>query len=118
MTTVATAYLDCWNETDAAVRRDLLQRWFAADVTYVDPMAEAAGLDAFDATIAAVQRQFAAFVFTPLGDVDGHHRLARFRWGLGPAGAAPVVEGSDVVVTDAEGRITSVLGFLDKVPAA
>ena len=117
MSTVADAYLDCWNETDAATRRALLEQWFTADVSYVDPLAEVTGLEQFDAAIAAVRQQFPGFVFTALGDVDGHHRLARFRWGLGPAGAEPVVEGSDVVVTDADGRIRSVLGFLDRVPS-
>ena len=42
----------------------------------------------------------------------------RFTWGLGPADAEPLVVGFDVVVLDDEGRIDTVLGFLDKVPAA
>ncbi|MGH8862139.1 MAG: nuclear transport factor 2 family protein, partial [Jatrophihabitantaceae bacterium] len=42
---------------------------------------------------------------------------ARFAWGLGPAGAEPIVEGFDVVVLDGDDRIATVLGFLDKVPS-
>jgi hypothetical protein len=49
--------------------------------------------------------------------VDAHHQQARFTWGLGPEGAEPVVIGFDVAVTGEDGRITSVHGFLDKVPA-
>jgi hypothetical protein len=56
-------------------------------------------------------------VFTPAGPVDAHHQQARFTWGLGPEGAEPVVIGFDVAVTGEDGRITSVHGFLDKVPA-
>ena len=43
--------------------------------------------------------------------------MVRFGWGLGPYGAEPVVLGFDVVTTDADGRIATVVGFLDKVPA-
>ncbi len=113
---VATTYLACWNETDPQARRALLEQGWSETATYVDPMVEVTGRDQLDATIAAVQAQFPELRFSPLGDVDAHHRQARFRWGLGVPGAEPVIEGSDVVLTDADGRITSVLGFLDKLP--
>jgi hypothetical protein len=109
-------YLDSWNETDATARRKLIDELWAEDASYIDPMAEAHGRDAIDATIAAVQAQFPGFVFTPAGLVDAHHRQARFGWGLGPRGAEPVVVGFDVALTDEDGRLTRVLGFLDKVP--
>jgi hypothetical protein len=117
MTELIDRYLACWNEKDAATRRDLLARSWTEDARYVDPMAQAQGLDAIDATIAAVQGQFPDFVFTPFGPVDAHNQIARFNWGLGPADAEPIVIGFDVAVTDADGRITEVLGFLDRVPA-
>jgi hypothetical protein len=50
--------------------------------------------------------------------VDANHHQARFTWHLGPASGEPVVIGFDVVVLDRDGRIRSVHGFLDKVPAA
>jgi hypothetical protein len=109
-------YLDCWNETDPAARRKLVEDVFANDASYIDPMVEARGVDAIDATIAAVQAQFPDFVFGPIGPVDAHHDQVRFSWGLGPAGAEPPIVGFDVAVTDADGRIATVLGFLDKVP--
>jgi len=111
-------YLACWNATDPEVRADLIVATFAPEATYVDPMADAAGYDALTATIAAVQQQFPGFVFSPVGEVETHHDVTRFQWGLGPAGAEPVVVGSDVVTTGADGRITSVVGFLDVLPAA
>ncbi|SHG47930.1 SnoaL-like domain-containing protein [Jatrophihabitans endophyticus] len=110
------AYLDTWNATEPAGRRALLARHWAPDASYVDPLATATGTDELDATIAAVQAQFPGFVFTALGEADGHQRLVRFRWALGPAGADAVVEGFDVLVTDGAGRIRQVLGFLDRVP--
>ncbi len=110
-------YLACWNETDAATRRALLAAHWTADATYTDPLVDVEGLDALNSTIAAVQEQFPGFAFTPIGPVDAHHDIARFSWGLGPVGAEPLVVGFDVVTTDADGRISSVLGFLDRVPA-
>jgi hypothetical protein len=116
MNDVVARYLDCWNETDAATRRKLIDEVWAADASYIDPLAEAHGRDAIDATIGAVQAQFPGMVFTLAGPVDAHHRQARFTWGLGPDGGEPLVIGFDVAVTDGDARISSVLGFLDRVP--
>lgn len=117
MTDIRTRYLSCWNETDPIARQRLLAAAWTVGSSYTDPLAEVKELQQIDATIAAVQAQFPGFVFTPVGGVDGHHQLARFSWGLGPADAEPVIVGSDVVVTDTDGRIATVLGFLDKVPS-
>jgi SnoaL-like protein len=113
---LVTRYLACWNETDPAARATLVGDTWTADAGYVDPMVAADGPEQITATIGAVQDQFPGFVFTPVGTADAHHDLIRFRWGLGPAGAEPVVVGFDVVRTDASGRIASVAGFLDVVP--
>jgi hypothetical protein len=99
-------YLACWNETDPAARRALLEAHWAVDATYTDPLAEVAGQDALDAAITAVQTQFPGWVFAPGGQFDAHHQQARFTWTLGPAGADAPVAGFDVVMTDADGRIS------------
>jgi hypothetical protein len=118
MPDVIERYLDCWNETDPAARRKLIEQVWAPEASYTDPLADVTGRAAIDATIAAVQGQFPGFVFTLAGPVDAHHRQARFSWNLGPAGEEPVVVGSDVALTGPDGEITAVFGFLDKVPAA
>ncbi len=106
-------YLETWNETDPAARRKAIDELWAEDGVYTDPSAVAAGRDAIDATIAAVQNQFAGLAFTLAGPVDAHHDIARFTWNLGDE----LVIGFDVMVLDDEGRIAKVHGFLDKVPA-
>jgi hypothetical protein len=111
-------YLTAWNATDPAARRAAIARVYTEDARYADPLADVTGHDQLDALIAAAHDQFPGFVFTPMGSVDGHHDQARFTWGLGPAGAEPVVVGSDVVTLAEDGRISLVLGFLDRVPAA
>jgi SnoaL-like domain len=110
-------YLACWNETDADTRRALLAEHWIGDATYVDPLVDVRGRDAVDAVIAGAQQQFPGFVFTAAADVDTHHDVTRFGWGLGPAGAVPIILGFDVVTTAADGRIERVVGFLDRVPA-
>ncbi|MFC8720360.1 nuclear transport factor 2 family protein [Kitasatospora sp. NPDC057198] len=115
---LAERYLAAWNETDPAARRKLVEETWAADGTYTDPLVVARGHEQFDATLAAVQAQFAGLVFT-LGPVDAHHDVARFTWELAPEGAEePLVIGFDVLTATADGRIATVVGFLDKVPTA
>ncbi|HLT59917.1 MAG TPA: nuclear transport factor 2 family protein [Microlunatus sp.] len=116
-TPLAERYIACWNETDPAARRAAVDELWASDARYVDPLVEAEGRDAIDATIAAVQQQFPDFRFRLAGPVDGHHRQTRFSWELGPGGADPApVVGFDVAETDADGRLRTVFGFLDRVP--
>jgi hypothetical protein len=110
-------YIAAWNETDAAKRRELVGALWAADGSYTDPLADVRGPDAIAELIGAAQQQFPGFGFTLGGPVDVNHHQARFTWHLGPAGAEPVVIGFDVVVLDGDGRIASVHGFLDRVPA-
>jgi SnoaL-like domain len=111
-------YIAAWNETDAAARRELVGSLWTADGSYTDPLADVQGADAIAGLMGAAQQQFPDLVFTLGGPVDANHNQARFTWHLGPDGGEPVVIGFDVVVLDGDGRIASVHGFLDKVPAA
>ncbi len=113
---LATRYLAVWNETDAAARRARIRALFAEDCSYTDPNVIVRGQDALDGFIGAVQKQFAGVGFHLAGNVDGHHDVARFTWHARPAGASePAAIGFDVAVIDG-GRITQVIGFLDKAP--
>jgi hypothetical protein len=114
----ARRYLQSWNQLDARARRTSIDELFAETCTYTDPMATVVGRDGIDGFIAAVQKQFAGVRFELAGHVDTHHDVARFTWhALAPGVAEPVAIGFDVMVTDA-GKITQIVGFLDKAPAA
>jgi hypothetical protein len=112
---LADQYIAAWNETDAGARRALVARTWTEDATYVDPVMTGAGHDQISAMIGAAQAQFPGFRFTLTGKVDAYADKMRFSWGAGPAGAEPVVEGSDFVVLAGD-RLKTVTGFLDKVP--
>ena len=110
------AYLQAWNATDPEARRALIERVFAPDARYVDPLADVTGTEALDALVAGVQAQFRGMRFSGVGEVDAHHDVCRFRWGLGPDGAEPLLIGFDVAAVTPDGRIGTVHGFLDRVP--
>jgi hypothetical protein len=50
--------------------------------------------------------------------IDSHNDCARFAWSLGPAAGPAVVEGVDFCALSPEGRLVSVVGFIDRMPAA
>ena len=88
VTTVDT-YLAMWNEEDAAARATVIERAWAPDGRYVDPMLEAHGHDALSAMVAGVHAQFPDQRFRRTTGVDAHHDQVRFGWEL----AAPDVTG-------------------------
>lgn len=110
-------YLATWNEADDARRRDLIARTFAPAARYVDPLAASAGHAEIDALIRAVQARFPGLAFIRAATPDHHGNFVRFSWHLAPSGGAPVAGGTDFGVLDADGRFTSVTGFLDAVTA-
>ncbi len=113
-------YLEIWNEPDADARRAAVADVYADGAQYVDPLVDVTGHDQISELIGAVQQQVPGHVFR-LGDggVDAHHNVARFTWELVPAGGGESLAiGFDVAVIEDDGRIASVLGFLDKAPAA
>ncbi len=111
-------YIDGWNETDALRRRNLIKDVYTEHARYTDPMIDANGWEAIDATIVAVQGMFPGHRFSLAGPVDAHHDTLRFQWHLAaPGDDEPLVVGFDVASLE-HGRIRQVFGFLDKVPQA
>ncbi|MFB7599239.1 nuclear transport factor 2 family protein [Streptomyces sp. NPDC056160] len=111
-------YLEAWNASGPEALGKAVAAAWTPDGRYTDPLAEAGGHEQIAALIAGAHEQFPGFVFRLSGGVDGHHDTARFSWELVSEadGSAPVA-GFDVITLDGEGRIRSVLGFLDRVPA-
>lgn len=116
-TTIAERHLAVWNEPDAERRRALIQQTWAEDASYIDPLAQGAGHSGIDTMIAAFQAQFPGYRFRPAGAIESHHSYARFSWEMAADGQAPIAGGTDFAVLAADGRLQSVVGFLDFVPA-
>jgi hypothetical protein len=115
-TTIANRYIDLWNERTPAKRREMLGQNWTADASYIDPLMRGDGLDGVDALIAGVQQRFPDFRFKLIGEPNGYGEHLRFSWGLGPDGVDSPIKGTDFAVLS-DGRIRSITGFLDQVPA-
>jgi len=114
--TIARNYIDLWNERAQQRRREILNANWTADATYVDPLMSGAGHDGVDALISGVQQRFPDFKFRLIGEPNGFGDHLRFSWGLGPDGGDSPIKGTDFAVLR-DGRIRSITGFLDQVPA-
>ncbi|MFE0101565.1 nuclear transport factor 2 family protein [Streptomyces sp. NPDC059009] len=117
--TAVARYFEAWNTQGADDRAKAVAAAWTEDGTYTDPLADVAGHEGIAAVIAGAGEQFPGFEFRQTGTVDGHHDTARFTWELVSVadGSAPVA-GSDVITLAEDGRIRTVLGFLDRLPAA
>jgi hypothetical protein len=114
---IASRYIATWNATDSAKRQALLADHWTVNARYADPLMSAEGTVELAGMIGAVHERFPGFRFSLINTPDGHGDWVRFSWGLGPDGAEPVVEGSDIVRME-NGQLAEIVGFLDKVPAA
>ncbi|GAA2932560.1 nuclear transport factor 2 family protein [Kitasatospora cinereorecta] len=112
-------YFAAWNAGTAEERAKAVAAAFTEDATYTDPLAEVRGHEELAAVIGGAREQFPGFDFVPTGKPDAHHGLARFTWDLVSRadGSAPVA-GFDVITLAGDGRISSVSGFLDRLPGA
>ncbi|GAA1364436.1 nuclear transport factor 2 family protein [Streptomyces beijiangensis] len=117
--TAVARYLEAWNAKGAENIAKAVAAAWTEDGSYTDPLVEVIGQDGVAAVIAGAQAQFPGFEFRQAGAVDGHHGIARFGWELVSVadGSAPVA-GFDVIALAEDGRIRTVHGFLDRVPAS
>lgn len=113
---VTQAYVATWNETDPARRRAGIAAAWAEAGTYRDPVMASDGHAGVDAMLAGVQARFPGFVLKRTSRVDAHNGALRFGWSLGPASGPTVVEGVDFCTLAPDGRLASVVGFIDKAP--
>lgn len=114
---VIDGYIAVWNETDAEHRRDLIAQTWTDDAHYLDPILRGDGPDGIDAMTAGVQAQFPGHEFRRAGAADAHNDWLRFGWELvDTATNAPLIAGIDIGEIAPDGRLRSIVGFLDLVP--
>lgn len=113
--TVGEHYRKAWNERDAAARLAVLEQAWADDGSFVDSSLElpVVGRDSLSALIGNFHIARAGVYFEPLPWVegDGHHGHLRMPWRLCNAAGEVLLEGEDIAVLDAAGRIREATGF-------
>jgi hypothetical protein len=117
VTTIVDTYLATWNETDPKRRAQLIERAWAGDGRYADPMLEARGHAALGEMVAGVQSKFPGHRFRRRSGVDTHHDQLRFALDLVAPDGAVVVAGIDIGILTADGRLERITGFFGEAPA-
>ena len=110
-------YVASWNETDPARRKSALAASCTGNASYRDPVMTSDGHAGLDAMLAGVQAKFPGFVLRRTSKVDAHNGACRFTWSLGPASGPTVVEGVDFCALAPDGKLASIVGFIDKMPS-
>ncbi len=117
-TVVATvmAYVNAWNEADAAARLNILSRCWADDAAYVDPTVELKGRDALSQHISKVQAGRPGARIEMMSGIDLHHNVVRFLWRLVRADGSAGDTSIDFGELDTDGRLTKIVGFFGDAP--
>jgi len=117
ITTLIDGYIAAWNETDPQRRRALVDKTFAQDADYLDPLMAGEGAQGIDAMIAGAQAQYPGHRFELATAPDAHHDRVRFSWHLVADGGGPIATGHDFATLSDDGRLRSVTGFLETAGA-
>lgn len=116
LNTIVENYFSTWNEPDGKRREKLLEAAFAAEASFQDPIMQGQGRAEIGALMDGVHQQYPGFRFVLKGKPDGFADKLRFSWTLGPDGVEAPIEGTDICIVK-DGKLQSVTGFFDKVPA-
>jgi hypothetical protein len=102
-----------FGQRDSSRRKVAIAEVYAADCTFFEAEEKIVGRDALNAKIEQLLGEAPGFVFRAAGPAQVNHDLGRLQWHFGPAGASPVVTGTDVALFE-HGRIRALYTFLDK----
>jgi hypothetical protein len=109
-------YVAAWNEPDAAIRLEILERCWADDAAYVDPNVELRGRSALCEHISKVQKGRPGARIEMMSGVDLHHHVVRFLWRLVRADGSCGETSIDFGEVDANGRLAKIVGFFGEAP--
>jgi hypothetical protein len=115
--TIVDTYFSMWNEEDPARRLQHIERAWATDGRYVDPLLEAEGHDALSAMVENVHSHYPGHRFHRLSGIDSHHDQVRFAWDLAAPDGTTTVAGIDIATLAPDGRLASITGFFGELPS-
>lgn len=109
-------YLRFWNGATPDEQRRLAAETLADDVEYRAPIGLLDGTQALIDFRAQAAEHLGSLSFHRRGEVQVHHDRARLPWRIEARGEETFAAGVDVLTFDADGRVSSVVAFLDKAP--
>lgn len=115
--TVVDTYARAWQEPDGTARRALLERCWAADGVYCDPLATVTGRDSLADHIGGFQAEQPGARLEMVSGVDEHDGYLRFGWRLLAADGSVALEGTDFGELDDAGALRRIIGFFGPLPA-
>jgi hypothetical protein len=108
-------YCDAWGEGDVDRRRAMLERAWATEGTYTDPVSHVEGRDALSKRITAFLEKFPGAKIVPSSHADLHHDVLRFTWRLVSADGKTLNEGIDFGEIAKDGRLKRIVGFFGPI---
>jgi hypothetical protein len=105
--------LEVFGERDSARRAAAIAELYTADCRFFEAEEQVTGREALNAKVGSILKDAPGFVFRAAAPAQVNHDLGRLRWQLGPAGAPPVVTGTDIAVFE-HGRIRALYTFIDE----
>jgi hypothetical protein len=104
---------DVFGQANSARRAAAIAELYTADCTFFEAEGQVTGREALNTKVESIRKDAPGFVFRVAGPAQVNHDLGRLRWQLGPAGAPPVVTGTDIAIFE-NGRIRALYTFLDE----
>ena len=104
---------EVFNERDPSRRVAAIREVYAAAPLFYEQDDVVEGREALDARVQALLDDAPGFEFSAAGEATENHNVGRLTWHLGPPGAAPVVTGTDIAITD-DGVIQALYTFIEE----
>jgi hypothetical protein len=104
---------EVFGQRDSARRAAVIAELYTADCTFSEAEEQVTGREALNARVGSILKDAPGFVFRAVGPAQVNHDLGRLRWEFGPAGAPPVVTGTDIAVFGQK-KIRALYTFLDE----
>ncbi|MER7456722.1 nuclear transport factor 2 family protein [Micromonospora sp. NPDC126480] len=109
-------YVRFWNTGQPEEQRRLAAETFTDDVSYHALVGVLTGPQALIDFHGQFTENVGAAVFQRRAEPQLHHDRARLMWEIELDGGRPFAAGTDLLVFDPDGRISSVTTFLDRAP--
>ncbi len=107
---------DVFGENDPARRRAAIDEMFTEDCVFYEPGGGVyRGRDEIDRVAGALRAIHPNFQYQPIAAPEELGNAGRIKWVEGPPGEAPVVAGTDFIVSS-DRRIAAIYLFFDKLP--